>query len=204
MTKRDVIDDIYDDLFGVRKASTPQETVPQPSTDVDQKDRLFEEAIAVIDEADRVSSSLLQRRLRIGYARAARIIDQLEAEGLVGSVDGTAARVVLRGKTLEEAKVAHELRAGRQRSYAVQQEILEKHQAKASLLTISELVKEEIIQILGAYLREGWDRNEVISRIKEEPGLLAAEIGSRVGKTCLLYTSPSPRDATLSRMPSSA
>jgi len=183
MTKRDAIDQMYDDLFGVRKASKAQETVPQNSTDDDQKDQLFEEAITVINEHDRVSSSLLQRRLRIGYARAARIIDRLEAEGLVGSVDGTASRVVLRGKTLEEAKAAHKLRAARQRSYEVQQELLKKHQAKASLVTISELVKEEIIQILGAYLREGWDRNEVISRIKEEPGLLAEEIGSRVGKT---------------------
>jgi DNA-binding MarR family transcriptional regulator len=183
MTKRDAIDQMYDDLFGVRKASKAQETVPHNSTDDDQKDQLFEEAITVINEHDRVSSSLLQRRLRIGYARAARIIDRLEAEGLVGSVDGTASRVVLRGKTLEEAKAAHKLRAGRQRSYEVQEELLKKHQAKASLVTISELVKEEIIQILGAYLREGWDRNEVISRIKEEPGLLAEEIGSRVGKT---------------------
>lgn len=183
MTKRDVIDDVYDDLFGVRKASTAQETAPQNSTGGDQKDQLFEEAITVINEQDRVSASLLQRRLRIGYARAARIIDQLETEGLIGPFTGEGARVVLHGKTLEEVKAAHELRAGRQRSYAVQQELLEKHQAKASLLTISELVKEEIIQILGAYLREGWDRNETLKRINEEPGVLAEEIGSRVGKT---------------------
>jgi hypothetical protein len=183
MTKRDVIDDIYDDLFGVRKASTPQETIPQPSTDVDQIDPLFDEAIAVIDKHDRASTSLLQRRLRIGYARAARIMDQLEAEGLIGPPTGESARVVLHGKTLEEVKAAHKLRTERRRTFEAQQELLEKHQAKASLVTIAELVKEEIIQILGAYLREGWDHNETLKRINEEPGVLAEEIGSRVGKT---------------------
>jgi hypothetical protein len=71
----------------------------------------------------------------------------------------------------------------RHQSYEVQQQLLETHQAKASLVTISELVKEEIIQILGAYLRNGIDRNETLKRIDEEPGVLAEEIGSRVGKT---------------------
>ena len=183
MAKRDAIDQMYDDLFGVQKKGASLEAAPQKPISDDQKDRLFDEAVEVVGQHERASASLLQRKLRVGYARAARIIDQLEAEGLVGSVDGTASRVVLRGKTLEEAKAAYKLRAALQRSYEVQEELLKKHQAKASLVTISELVKEEIIQILGAYLREGWDRNEVISRIKEEPGLLAEEIGSRVGKT---------------------
>ena len=51
---------------------------------------------SVIREYDRASASLLQRRLKIGYARAARIIDQLEARGYVGAFDGSNARVVLR------------------------------------------------------------------------------------------------------------
>jgi S-DNA-T family DNA segregation ATPase FtsK/SpoIIIE len=59
-------------------------------------DRLLPEAIAVIREYDRASTSFLQRRLRIGYARAARIMDQLEARGYVGPADGANARQVLR------------------------------------------------------------------------------------------------------------
>ena len=59
-------------------------------------DRLLADAIAVIREYDRASASLLQRRLRIGYARAARIIDQLEDRGYVGPFDGSNARAVLR------------------------------------------------------------------------------------------------------------
>jgi len=59
-------------------------------------DRLLMDAVSVVREYDRASASLLQRRLKIGYARAARIIDQLEARGYVGAFDGSNARVVLR------------------------------------------------------------------------------------------------------------
>jgi S-DNA-T family DNA segregation ATPase FtsK/SpoIIIE len=50
----------------------------------------------VVQEYDRASASLLQRRLKVGYARAARIIDQLEARGYIGPFDGSNARQVLR------------------------------------------------------------------------------------------------------------
>lgn len=59
-------------------------------------DKLLPDAVNVIREYDRASASLLQRRLKIGYARAARIIDQLEARGYVGAFDGSNARMVLR------------------------------------------------------------------------------------------------------------
>jgi len=59
-------------------------------------DRLLPDAVAVIQEYDRASASLLQRRLKIGYARAARIIDQLEERGYIGPFDGSNARQVLR------------------------------------------------------------------------------------------------------------
>jgi S-DNA-T family DNA segregation ATPase FtsK/SpoIIIE len=66
-------------------------------------DRLFDEAVQVVAEHDRASASLLQRRLRIGYARAARIIDQLEEKGYIGSFDGSTARVVNREKIAADA-----------------------------------------------------------------------------------------------------
>jgi S-DNA-T family DNA segregation ATPase FtsK/SpoIIIE len=59
-------------------------------------DRLLPDAVDVIREYDRASASLLQRRLKVGYARAARIIDQLEARGYIGAFDGSNARQVLR------------------------------------------------------------------------------------------------------------
>jgi len=60
-----------------------------------EKDELFKEAVKTICQYDRASASLLQRRLKIGYARAARIIDQLERAGVVGPAEGSKAREVL-------------------------------------------------------------------------------------------------------------
>lgn len=58
-------------------------------------DELFEEAVRTVCQYDRASSSLLQRRLRVGYARAARILDELEAAGIVGPGEGSKPRDVL-------------------------------------------------------------------------------------------------------------
>jgi S-DNA-T family DNA segregation ATPase FtsK/SpoIIIE len=58
-------------------------------------DPLFTEAVREVCQYDRASASLLQRRLSIGYARAARVIDQLEAAGVVGPAEGSKPREVL-------------------------------------------------------------------------------------------------------------
>ncbi len=58
-------------------------------------DTLFEEAIRAVCQYDRASASLLQRRLSVGYARAARILDQLEESGIVGHGEGSKPRDVL-------------------------------------------------------------------------------------------------------------
>ena len=54
-----------------------------------ETDDLFKEAVKVVCQYDRASASLLQRRLSIGYARAARIVDQLEASGVISTSDGS-------------------------------------------------------------------------------------------------------------------
>ncbi|MDD2822683.1 MAG: DNA translocase FtsK [Candidatus Daviesbacteria bacterium] len=61
----------------------------------DDRDELFDEAIKTVCQYDRASASLLQRRLRVGYARAARMIDELEAAGIVGAGEGSKPRDVL-------------------------------------------------------------------------------------------------------------
>lgn len=61
----------------------------------DGKDQLFDDAVRVVCQYDRASASLLQRRLSIGYARAARILDQLEEEGIVAAAEGAKPRDVL-------------------------------------------------------------------------------------------------------------
>lgn len=60
-----------------------------------ERDELFEEAVRTICRYDRASASLLQRRLKVGYARAARILDQLERAGIVGPAEGSKPREVL-------------------------------------------------------------------------------------------------------------
>ncbi len=58
-------------------------------------DELFEDAVIVVCQYDRASASLLQRRLSVGYARAARILDQLHSSGVVSEQDGSKPRDVL-------------------------------------------------------------------------------------------------------------
>ncbi len=61
-------------------------------------DELYQEAIRVVCEMGRASTSTLQRRLRIGYGRAARLIDMMEKDGIVGPAEGTKPREVLKKK----------------------------------------------------------------------------------------------------------
>ncbi|MCS6884880.1 MAG: DNA translocase FtsK [Acidobacteriota bacterium] len=61
-----------------------------------EKDELYEEALRIVCQMGRASTSVLQRRLRIGYGRAAAILDMMEREGYVGPPDGSKPRVVKR------------------------------------------------------------------------------------------------------------
>jgi DNA segregation ATPase FtsK/SpoIIIE, S-DNA-T family len=65
-----------------------------------ERDEMFEEALRICVEMKRASTSVLQRRLRIGYGRAAAILDMMEREGLIGQADGSRPRPVL-GKAYE-------------------------------------------------------------------------------------------------------
>lgn len=63
--------------------------------DIEDRDKMFREAAEVIVIAQQGSASLIQRKLKLGYNRAGRIIDQLEAAGIVGPFEGSKARQVL-------------------------------------------------------------------------------------------------------------
>jgi len=67
----------------------------QPGEEGDDGDALLTQAVEIVRRSDKASASLLQRRLRIGYARAARILDQMEDRGIVGPADGSRFREVL-------------------------------------------------------------------------------------------------------------
>ena len=62
--------------------------------DISERDTLFREAAEIIVTAQQGSASLLQRKLKLGYNRAGRLIDQLEAAGIVGPFEGSKARSV--------------------------------------------------------------------------------------------------------------
>ena len=63
--------------------------------DISERDSLFRDAAEVIVTAQQGSASLIQRKLKLGYNRAGRLIDQLEAAGIVGPFEGSKARSVL-------------------------------------------------------------------------------------------------------------
>ena len=63
--------------------------------DSDSSDDMYKDAVRVVVESKKASSSLLQRRLRVGYARAARLIEEMEEQGVIGPADGARPREVL-------------------------------------------------------------------------------------------------------------
>lgn len=65
---------------------------------------LFEQAKVLVSKYDRVSASLLQRRLMTGYVKAAHLLDKLEEAGVVGSADGSKPREVLIKKPKKKVK----------------------------------------------------------------------------------------------------
>ncbi|MCD8415898.1 DNA translocase FtsK [Tenacibaculum dicentrarchi] len=72
-----------------------EESGTNVDVDIADRDKLFKNAAEVIITAQQGSASLLQRKLKLGYNRAGRIIDQLEAAGIVGPFEGSKARMVL-------------------------------------------------------------------------------------------------------------
>jgi S-DNA-T family DNA segregation ATPase FtsK/SpoIIIE len=60
-----------------------------------EKDELYEEALRMVLATGQASASWLQRKLKLGYARAARIIDQMEQEGILGPSEGSKPREIL-------------------------------------------------------------------------------------------------------------
>jgi S-DNA-T family DNA segregation ATPase FtsK/SpoIIIE len=77
---------------------TAEESEAASAGGEDVDDELYQDAIRVVCEAGRASTSTLQRRLRIGYGRAARLIDLMEKDGIVGPPDGTKPREVLKNR----------------------------------------------------------------------------------------------------------
>ncbi len=102
-------DEIHKITDFLRMQSPPQyndEVVSQPvhlngkggvimDFDNNNDDDLYKEAVRVVIDSNKASASLLQRRLRVGYARAARLIENMEDQGIIGPADGARSREVL-------------------------------------------------------------------------------------------------------------
>jgi DNA segregation ATPase FtsK/SpoIIIE, S-DNA-T family len=86
-----------DILEEMRKREALSTADPADAEIAGERDKLFREAAEVVVQNQLGSTSLLQRRLKVGYGRAARIIDQLQEAGILGPADGSKAREVLVG-----------------------------------------------------------------------------------------------------------
>ena len=90
LKKQGVVPQYTEEVVSMQKPGTVN--VDGVSSDMDD---LFKEAVRIVCQYERASASLLQRRLSVGYARAARIVDQLESSGVIGPADGSKPREVL-------------------------------------------------------------------------------------------------------------
>jgi len=88
---------VEDDIIEVVREHEAESAEEADQIDLEDRDVLFREAAEICVQNQQGSTSLLQRRLRIGYGRAARIIDQLHQAGLLGPPDGSKPREVLAG-----------------------------------------------------------------------------------------------------------
>ncbi|MFF2449792.1 DNA translocase FtsK [Neobacillus sp. NPDC058068] len=91
-------------VISQQKAQYQEEMIPDDIPEVTGAvdDDLYDEAVELIVEMQTASVSMLQRRFRIGYTRAARLIDEMEARGVVGPYEGSKPRAVLQTKPKEE------------------------------------------------------------------------------------------------------
>lgn len=102
----DEVEEIVDFVIGQQKAQYQEEMIPDDLPDSQASevdDKLYDEAVELVIEMQTASVSMLQRRFRIGYTRAARLIDEMELRGIVGPYEGSKPRTVLVSQSMDEA-----------------------------------------------------------------------------------------------------
>ncbi|MEK4024276.1 DNA translocase FtsK [Sporosarcina sp. FSL W7-1283] len=96
------VEAVVDFIIEQQKAQYQEEMIPTEVEIVpphEETDDLYDEAVQMVVEMQTASVSMIQRRFRVGYARAARIVDQMEARGVVGPPEGSKPRQVMIGKS---------------------------------------------------------------------------------------------------------
>lgn len=101
----DEVERVVDHCIEQQKASYQEEMIPEDTNEVVEEvdDELFDDAVQLVMEMQSASVSMLQRRFRIGYTRAARLIDAMELRGIVGPYEGSKPRAVLITQTEEKS-----------------------------------------------------------------------------------------------------
>ncbi|WP_369903037.1 DNA translocase FtsK [Bacillus manliponensis] len=99
------VESIVEYVVGQQKAQYQEDMIPQdvPETRQEVEDDLYDEAVQLVVEMQTASVSMLQRRFRVGYTRAARLIDAMEMNGVVGPYEGSKPREVLLKDTQEKS-----------------------------------------------------------------------------------------------------
>ena len=94
------VEDVVDFVIDQQKAQYQEDMIPDdlPTTRAEVEDELYGDAVDLVLQMQTASVSMLQRRFRVGYTRAARLIDEMEARGVVGPYEGSKPRAVLMGK----------------------------------------------------------------------------------------------------------
>lgn len=95
------VEEVVNYVIGQQKAQYQEEMIPteeDTGTDIENLDELYSQAVDLVIESDTASVSFLQRKLKVGYARAARIMDQMEERGIVGPAERSKPRQVLHDK----------------------------------------------------------------------------------------------------------
>ena len=100
---QDVLDEIEKKAAAAGKKTTASVSDPEPNDGELDGDEMLPAAVDVILETGQASVSMLQRRLKLGYARAARIVDEMEEKGIVGPFQGSKPRSILVTKEQWEA-----------------------------------------------------------------------------------------------------
>ncbi len=88
-------DEISEEISLSAQSISPDKSIFESTIDDDDEDEMYEKARVIVVESGKASTSYLQRRLKLGYARAARLMDKLEERGVIGPGDGARAREVL-------------------------------------------------------------------------------------------------------------
>ncbi|MBT2681414.1 DNA translocase FtsK [Bacillus sp. ISL-35] len=99
----DEVEEVVNYVIGQQKAQYQEEMIPEdvPENTSEVEDDLYNDAVDLVVEMQTASVSMLQRRFRIGYSRAARLIDEMELRGIVGPYEGSKPRTVLVAKSEE-------------------------------------------------------------------------------------------------------